>query len=151
MGYALTRATRRPCPKNCNWDGVFLRTELLPFAEVADPDLAEYVYRVLTLTAKEDKPLTTADVQKLLVPTDYAALMQEYRTRDAAFQSVEQDFRRALGVVDDAVYEAFGMTDAKAYIAQRLAAFPLNRFKPRYPWETVRPRPIKAYTEDRFR
>lgn len=132
-------------------DGAQIRTELLLFAEFANANLAEYVYRVLTLTAKEDKPITTLDAQKLLVPNDYAALMQEYRARDAGFQRVEQDFLQALEDVDTAVYAAFGMTDAKPAIAQRLSTFPLNRLRPRYPWETVRPRAIKSYTEDRFR
>ncbi len=132
-------------------DGTQIRTELLLFAELADECLAEYVFRVLTLTAKEDKPITAADAQKLFVPSDYRALMREYRTRDAAFQSVEQDFMQALRAGDDAVYAAFGMTDQKAYIEQRLSEFPLNRLRPRYPWETVRPCAVKAHTEDRFR
>ncbi|APB32328.1 hypothetical protein GlitD10_0027 [Gloeomargarita lithophora Alchichica-D10] len=45
----------------------------------------------------------------------------------------------------------FGLTDAeKNHIEHRLASFPLNKLQPRYPWQTVRPRPIRAYMGDRF-
>lgn len=132
-------------------EGDAIQTGLLTFAQFGDADAAEYVYRVLTLTAEEDALLKAADVQKLVVPGDYAALMQEYRGRWAAFGSVEQDFRAAMAQVDVAVYSAFDIdAPEQAYIAQRLASFPLNRLQPRYPWQAVKPRPIKAYTEDRF-
>jgi hypothetical protein len=121
------------------------------FAELADSDLAEYVFRVLTLTGDEEAVARTQESQKLLVPRDYAAMMHEYRRRDAEFRRVEQDFMRALADADEAVFAAFGLSpDEQEYVARRLAAFPLNRLKPRYPWETVRPRPIKAYMADRF-
>ena len=56
-----------------------------------------------------------------------------------------------LAEIDEAVFEAFELTAAeRAYIQQRLSSFPLNRLKPRYPWDTVSKRGIKAYTEDRF-
>jgi len=45
----------------------------------------------------------------------------------------------------------FELTDEeKSHIETRLASFPLNKLQPRYPWQTVKPRPIKAYTIDRF-
>jgi hypothetical protein len=77
--------------------------------------------------------------------------MQTYRQRFVNFQQVESDFLTALAKIDEAVYEMFGLTDAeKAHIEARLASFPLNKLQPRYPWQTVKPRPIKAYTSDRF-
>ena len=124
---------------------------ITPLAVFADAALAEYVYLLLTLTVEEGKPVKTQDVQKLVVPHDYAALLIEYRSRMASFGQVEQDFMRALQTVDEAVYAAFGLTpDEQDYIAARLSRFPLNRLQPRYPWQAVRPRPIKAYMSDRF-
>mgnify|MGYP005843973487 CR=1 FL=1 len=119
--------------------------------EFVDADLAELVYKLLSLNTDEDTSISRATIQKLLVPQDYAALMQDYRQRLASFRAVEADFLAALAQIDEAVYEMFGLTDdEKAHIEARLASFPLNRLQPRYPWQTVRPRPIKAYTEDRF-
>jgi hypothetical protein len=46
----------------------------------------------------------------------------------------------------------FGLSEEeKAHIENRLSSFPLNKLQPRYPWQTVKPRKINAYTEDRFR
>jgi hypothetical protein len=77
--------------------------------------------------------------------------MQDYRQRSARFQQVESDFFAVLNQIDETVYKMFGLTDdEKTHIENRLASFPLNKLKPRYPWQTVKPRPIKAYTSDRF-
>jgi mevalonate kinase len=90
-------------------------------------------------------------VQKLNVPQDYTTLMQNYRQRFADFQEVESDFFNALNQIDKTVYTMFNITDReKDHIENRLGSFPLNKLQPRYPWQTVRPRSIKAYTEDRF-
>ena len=122
-----------------------------PLAEFANDALAEYVFHLLTLTVEEETRIKAAEVQKLLVPNDYAALLAEYHRRMDSFRQVEQDFMAALEDVDKAVYVAFGMTaEEQDYITARLSRFPLNRLQPRYPWQTVRPRPIKAYMEDRF-
>lgn len=119
--------------------------------EFPNADLAAYVYHVLTLTADEDQIISKEHIQKLLVPEKYQDLIQEYRKRLEDFQAIEKDFMEALAQVDCLVYKAFGITrQEQDYIEQRLGSFPLNRLKPRYPWESVRPRPIKAYTEDRF-
>ncbi|MDQ2798647.1 MAG: N-6 DNA methylase, partial [Armatimonadota bacterium] len=132
-------------------EGNAINTEAVAFALFSNADAAEYVYRVLTLTMEEDMALKAADVQKLVVPADYAALMTEYRRRWAGFESVEQDFRAALARMDATVYDAFGITEPEqAHISQRLNSFPLNRLQPRYPWQAVKPRPIKAYMVDRF-
>lgn len=131
--------------------GAVLQNNLLPFAEFADPVLAEYVLRLLQLTGDEETAIGTATIQKLLVPRDYAALMDEYRRRWEAFGRVEEDFFAALAQVDNSVYALFDVTDAeRMQIEARLGAFPLNRLKPRFPWDVVRPRTIKAYTQDRF-
>ncbi len=119
--------------------------------ELVDADVAELVYKLLTLNADEDTTISRAIIQKLLVPQDYAALMSTYRHRLAGFQQVESDFFAALAHIDQTVYEMFELTDAeKAHIETRLTSFPLNKLQPRYPWQTVKPRPIKAYTSDRF-
>jgi hypothetical protein len=119
--------------------------------ELVDADLAELVYKLLTLNTEEDTSISRATIGKLLVPQDYTALMADYRHRLASFQQVEVDFLAALAQIDQAVYEMFGLTEEeKAHIEARLASFPLHKLQPRYPWQTVRPRPIKAYTEDRF-
>ena len=122
-----------------------------PLAEFANPALAEFVFHLLTLTVEEGAVVKSADIQKLVVPRDYAEALAEYQQRITAFRGVEQDFMAALAAVDTAVYAAFGLTpDEQGYITQRLNRFPLNRLQPRYPWQAVRPRPIKAYMEDRF-
>lgn len=129
---------------NCIQAGVFS-------LELIDADVAELVYKLLTLNAEEDTTISRAIIQKLLVPQDYAALMQTYRQRLANFQQVESDFFAALAQIDETVYAMFGLTEAeKTHIETRLNSFPLNKLQPRYPWQTVKPRPIKAYTSDRF-
>jgi len=131
-------------------DGNSIRAGLFSL-ELVDADVAELVYKLLTLNVDEDATISRAVIQKLLVPQDYATLMQTYRQRLASFEQVEADFFAALAQIDEAVYEMFGLTDAeKAHIETRLASFPLNKLQPRYPWQTVKLRPIKAYTSDRF-
>jgi hypothetical protein len=132
-------------------EGNRIESSLSTFASFKEDDVTEYVYRILALTSEEDTMLKAQDVQKLVVPQDYAALIAEYRQRMTAFERVEQDFRAALESVDAIVYALFGITEQEQEtIEARLASFPLNRLQPRYPWETVRPRPIKAYMQDRF-
>lgn len=125
--------------------------QVAPLAVFADADLAAFVYLLLTLTLEEGMSVRTQDIQKLVVPKDYGILLAEYRQRQTAFGQVEQDFTQALRDVDNAVYTAFGLTaEEQATVAARLSRFPLNRLQPRYPWQVVRQRPIKAYTADRF-
>lgn len=131
-------------------DGNCLRAGLFSL-ELVDTNVAELVYKLLTLNADEETTISRAIIQKLLVPQDYAALMQDYRQRSAGFQQVESDFFAVLNQIDETVYAMFRLTDdEKAHIENRLASFPLNKLQPRYPWQTVKPRPIKAYTSDRF-
>jgi type I restriction-modification system DNA methylase subunit len=133
-----------------SWEGNCLRAGLFS-QELVDADLAELVYKLLTLNADEETTISRAIIQKLLIPQDYAAVMQTYRQRLASFQQVESDFLAALAQIDETVYEMFELTDEeKNHIETRLANFPLNKLQPRYPWQTVKPRPIKAYTSDRF-
>ncbi|AFZ43041.1 N-6 DNA methylase [Halothece sp. PCC 7418] len=128
----------------------FIQADLFSFALV-DSDLAALVYKLLTLIGDEETKIGKKTIQKLLIPLDYSALMEEYRQRIANFQQVESDFLAVLDKIDNAVYEMFGLSDAeKAHINYRLSNFPLNQLQPRYPWDTVRTRPIKAYTADRF-
>jgi len=131
-------------------DGNCIRAGLFSL-ELVDTDVAALVYKLLTLNADEETTISRAIIQKLLVPQDYAALMQDYRQRSASFQQIESDFFAILHQIDDTVYAMFGLTDdEKTHIENRLASFPLNKLQPRYPWQTVKPRPIKAYTSDRF-
>lgn len=129
-------------------DNNYIRTGLFSI-ELVNADLAELVY--LLLINSTDETISKATIQKLNVPQDYTTLMQNYRQRFADFQEVESDFFNALHQIDETVYTMFNITDEeKNHIENRLASFPLNKLQPRYPWQTVRPRSIKAYTEDRF-
>lgn len=151
VGLQFPQGTAEAKIGDLTWEERRIQNSLLTFAEFADPDLAEYVYRLLVLTTDEESALGAAAVQRLLVPRDYAALMQEYRRRWDAFQRVEQDFFAATNAVDEAVYAAFGLTvQERAFVEMRLDSFPLDRLRPRYPWDVVRPRPIKSYMQDRF-
>ncbi|MFP4134879.1 MAG: class I SAM-dependent DNA methyltransferase [Halothece sp.] len=119
---------------------------------LVDSDLAELVYKLLTLISDKETIISKQTIQKLLIPRDYSALMQEYRQRITNFQQVQSDFLAILDKIDNAVYEMFGLNEEeKAHIEQRLSNFPLNQLQPRYPWDNVRVRPIKAYTADRFK
>ena len=131
-------------------DGNLIQAGLFSL-ELVDANLAELVYKLLTLNTDEDTSISSSTIQKLLVPQDYVALMQDYRHRLASFRAVEVGFFTTLAQIDETVYEMFRLTDTeKAHIEARLASFPLNKLQPRYPWQIVKPRPIKAYTEDRF-
>ncbi|XGV87349.1 MAG: N-6 DNA methylase [Limnothrix sp. BL-A-16] len=131
-------------------DGNYIRAGLFSL-ELVDADVAELVYKLLTLNSEEETTISRAIIQKLLVPQDYAALMKDYRQQSAGFHRVESDFFAVLNRIDDTVYAMFGLTDEeKTHIENRLASFPLNKLQPRYPWQTVKPRPIRAYTSDRF-
>ena len=131
-------------------DHQFIRSGLFWF-ELVNEDLAELVFKLLTLNLEDDSKVSRGIIQKLLIPQDYQSLMQEYRQRLVSFQQVELDFFAILAQIDEAVYTMFNLTEEeKAHIEQRLSSFPLNKLQPRYPWQTVKPRPIKAYTEDRF-
>ena len=131
-------------------DGKVLRAGLF-WLELLDIDLAELVYKLLILNVDEDASISKSIIQKLLVPKEYSVLMQEYRQKMVSFQQVEADFFAAMNLIDETVYEMFGMTnEEKAHIEARLNSFPLNKLQPRYPWQTVKHRTIKAYTEDRF-
>jgi hypothetical protein len=89
---------------------------------------------------------------ELLVPRDYRDLLREYDNREQAFSGVRERFMATLEAVDEVVFDLFGPTpDERAHVKARLASFPLNRLRPRYPWEVGEPRPLRAYTEDRFR
>ena len=131
-------------------DGVFVRAGLFGVS-FASESIAIFVYKLLTLPSDEDAIISKKSIQALRLPDNLDAIMQEYGTRLEAFKNVEHDFMAVLAEIDEAVFEAFELTAAeRAYIQQRLSSFPLNRLKPRYPWDTVSKRGIKAYTEDRF-
>ncbi len=131
-------------------DGHYIRAGLFSL-ELVDAEVTELVYKLLTLNFDDEKAISRSIIQKLLIPQDYAALMQSYRQRITEFQQVESDFFAVLNHIDETVYELFDLTDdEKAHIENRLASFPLNKLQPRYPWQTVKPRPIRAYTSDRF-
>ncbi|NEQ96493.1 MAG: N-6 DNA methylase, partial [Cyanothece sp. SIO2G6] len=130
-------------------DGNFIRAELFSL-DLGNADIAELVYKLLILNSDEEATIPKSIIQKLVIPQDYANLMQTYRQKLADFHQVEADFFAVLQQIDDTVYTMFGLADQKAYIESRLASFPLNKLQPRYPWQTVKPRPIKAYTSDRF-
>jgi len=118
---------------------------------LVDADASELLYKLLTLSGDEGSTVSKAIIQKLVIPQDYVALMQAYRERCASFQQVETRFFAILDRIDATIYTLFGLTAAEqAHIETRLASFPLNKLQPRYPWQSVKPRSIKAYTHDRF-
>ncbi len=87
----------------------------------------------------------------LLVPSDYPKLMIAFRSKAKAFQKVEQEFLSVLSEIDAVAFATFGLSNQEqSYIQSRLSSFPLNRLQPRYPWDIVSPRPVKAYMQDRF-
>jgi len=140
-----------PTAEDLVLDGTLLRGGLLANLELRDNHLAKLVFLLLTAT-ESDAGITRAILQRLVVPQDYTDLMQEYLVRLSAFGGVQTEFASAQAEVDQAVFEAFGLSDAeREHIERRLSTFPLDRLQPRYPWETTAPRPIRAYTEDRFR
>ena len=55
----------------------------------ATDDVAEFVFRVLALTGDDDAIVKSKEVQKLLVPKDFKALVDEYKTKLTAFGAVE--------------------------------------------------------------
>jgi hypothetical protein len=126
-----------------------------PHAELdlKDPDLARFVHLLLGLL--EAETVGSEDLQKLLVPKvpeKYRNLLREYEDRERAFSGVRERFMATLEAVDEVVFDLFGLTPGeRAHVKARLASFPLNRLRPRYPWEVGEPRPLRSYTEDRFR
>jgi hypothetical protein len=131
-------------------DGTDIKTGLFS-VKFKDEKIAKFVYTVLTLAGDEETIISSKDVQKLLIPKDYETLLDDYEKRLVSFGEIESEFMAVLTEIDQAVYDAFGLTPAERdHIEKRLTSFPLNRLKPRYPWQTVKPRSLKTYTADRF-
>jgi hypothetical protein len=130
-------------------EGAVLKGSLHAELDLKDPDLARFVHLLLGLL--EAETVGSEDLQKLLVPRDYRDLLREYEDREQAFSGVRERFMATLEAVDEVVFDLFGLTpDERAHVKARLASFPLDRLRPRYPWEVGEPRPLRAYTEDRF-
>lgn len=138
-----------PDPSTIERHGRKLSGGLFATLELPDEDLAELV---LVLVQGLDKErLSSRDLQRLVVPQDYTSLMRQYRALQQTFQTARVAFFRALEEVDEATFDLFKLAPAdREHIQSRLASFPLNQLKPRYPWEVAKPRPLKAYTEDRW-
>jgi hypothetical protein len=130
-------------------EGAVLKGSLHAELHLKDPDLARFVHLLLGLL--EEETVSSEDLQKLLVPRDYRDLLREYDNREQAFSGVRERFMATLEAVDEVVFDLFGLTPGeRAHVKARLASFPLNRLRPRYPWEVGELRPLRAYTEDRF-
>jgi hypothetical protein len=131
-------------------EGAVLKGSLHAELDLKDPDLARFVHLLLNLL--EEVTVSSEVLQKLLVPRDYRDLLREYDNREQAFSGVRERFMATLEAVDEVVFDLFGLTPGeRAHVKARLASFPLNRLRPRYPWEVGEPRPLRAYTEDRFK
>jgi len=142
-----------PKPSELELYGSTLRAGLFATIDLVDPELAELVYKLLILTSDDDEeaPVTRGILYKLVVPKTYKGLVQEYRKRLKEFREVETKFMEVFERIDQVIYQAFGLSEEEvAHIEERLTSFPLDRLHPRYPWEVVKPRPIRAYLEDRF-
>jgi hypothetical protein len=130
-------------------EGAVLKGSLHAELDLNNPDLARFVHLLLGLL--EAETVGSEDLQKLLVPEKYRDLLREYEDRERAFSGVRKRFMATLEAVDEVVFDLFGLTRGeRKYVKIRLAFFPLNRLRPRYPWEVGEPRPLRAYTEDRF-
>jgi hypothetical protein len=137
-------------PAELSIEGSTIRGNLLTVIDCRDSAMGELLYAVLSALDSE-VTITSDMLQKFKIPTNLDAVMKEYRSRCAAFQKVEVDFHALLYKLDDAVFGAFALdSNDRTHIESRLAEFPLNRLRPRYPWEVAKPRPIKAYMVDRF-
>src|SRR5205807_2689837 len=69
---------------------------IAPLAEFADAKVAEFVFLLLALTLEEETTVKVQDVQKLVLPQDYAELLGEHRRRMQSFAHVERDFMAGL-------------------------------------------------------
>ena len=139
-----------PPPREVRREGTVLAAGLFARLDLKDPGLAAFVH--LLLEVLEAKTVGSKDLQRLFIPRDYRKLLSEFQTRQEAFSQVQGRFLNTLEEVDQAVFDLFGLTpEERAHVKDRLASFPLNRLRPRYPWEVDEPRPLRAYTEDRFR
>ncbi|WP_135256330.1 N-6 DNA methylase [Thermus caldilimi] len=150
LGLNFTEWQGAPSPEELRVEGTVLQAGLFDRLDLKDPDLARFVY--LMLTSVETERVGSEELQKLFVPTDYKELLATYEAKARSFAGVQEAFFRRLREVDEAVFDLFGLTEEeRAHILGRLSAFPLDRLRPRYPWEAGRVRPLRAYTEDRFR
>jgi len=139
-----------PTVADLQLEGNTIVAGLLARFELLDADLAELVYHLLQLQ-DDDVTVTKALIGKLVVPQNYPELMQGYRQHAQEFAGVERDFHAALETLDQTVYALFGLSEEeKTHIEMRLSSFPLDRFKPRYPWQAVKVKSTRAYTTDRF-
>jgi len=126
-----------------------LQGGLFASIEFPDEDLALLVH--ILIQGVRSERLKNKDLQKIVVPKDYKRLMAEYREAERSFEGARGDFMRTLEVLDEAAFDLFGLdSEEREYIRTRLNTFPLDQLRPRFPWEVVKPRPIKAYTEDRW-
>ncbi|RTG93861.1 N-6 DNA methylase [Thermus scotoductus] len=150
FGLDFTGWQDRVPPKDLRVDGMVLRGSLHARLDLRDPDLARFVHLLLTSLAAEF--VASEDLQKLFIPRDYQDLLREYHVREKAFSRAKGDFLNTLAAVDEAVFDLFGLTsEERKHIVERLGSFPLDRLRPRYPWDVEEIRPLRAYTEDRFK
>jgi hypothetical protein len=88
---------------------------------------------------------------------DLEALAKESRNTPSGeslreAQKARERFTATLEAVDEVVFDLFGLTPGeRTHVKPRLASFPLNRLHPRSPWEVGEKRPLRVYTEGRFR
>ncbi|MCX7741452.1 MAG: N-6 DNA methylase [Meiothermus sp.] len=138
-----------PSPEEVHRAGSVLTAGLFARLDLKDSELAAFVH--LLLGVLEAEKVTSEDLQRLFIPHDYRNILQEYEAQLRVFSGVQGEFLNTLEAVDQAVFDLFGLTlEEQAHVKNRLANFPLNRLRSRYPWEVGEPRPLKAYTEDRF-
>lgn len=119
--------------------------------ELADAEMAEYVEVLLLSSSTQSAVVSAKMLQKILIPSAYAELIQQYHVAAEEFSEVKGRFIERLLALDSHVYELYAVSGKdQKHIAGRLAEFPLNELAPRFPWDVRTPQPLKAYTEDRF-
>lgn len=119
---------------------------------VQDEDLSLYAYILVKLRYSENGIINIEDLQELPVVENYREIVREYRQKEKEQADIERQYVNIIQDIDQLVAEMLGLEEKELkHIHCRLNDFPLNLLKPRYPWSPVVQKPVKAYTEDRFR
>ncbi len=106
--------------------------------------------RVLFLRLLEDldlakRPLTDEGPERWPAFVELLVKRPKALLEEALPGLVRERFTATLEAVDEVVFDLFGLTPGeRAHVKARLASFPLNRLRPRYPWEVGELRPLKG-------
>lgn len=123
--------------------------DLLTSLDLGDGDLAEMVFILLRRARKS--PVDGKTLQNLLVPKAYRAILGVYREKLEGYARAREAFRDLQDRIDETVFDLFGLAPGERdHVRGRLSAYPLNLFRPRFPWEVEEGKGPVAYQEDRY-